>query len=349
MTEEQREAVRGLAEIFGWGGDIQTEAEHMDEDERGWSGAAVRRVSVIHDGGQRGSMILKKAERKERMVMKVLTEQGHRFTPAAFSPDEDANEPRWMAQQDMGRNPFPMAVGPEWMAQVADALAQIHADNLGRGEAMPWLPHADRAYWQDYLIRQISVDHFERLMENNADFRREFGAYLPALRRNAEKFAADMAELYAEGDGLTLTHGDLQTADGAHVYDCGGKPCIIDFGWCYYAPFYIDLASYFSFEEARLYYDAMVRRGVSLRYGDFEERLRAAFRYSGLIYLCPSVMQWGQGPTERTGKRLLQMLKIILTGEFPERRIQYSDALFRQLLREHRAGILDHMGTSEER
>lgn len=343
MIDEQRSAVQGLAEILGWGSVIRIEGGRMDEDERGWSGAAVRRVSAVCAGGERGSAILKRAERKERMAMKVLTEQGHSFTPAAFSPDTDTDEPRWMAQQDMGRNPVPAAVGPAWMAQVANALAQIHADNLGRGAAMPWLPHADRAYWQAYLIRSISVDHFERLMENNADFRREFGAYLPALRRNAEKFAADMAELYAEGDSLTLTHGDLQTVDGSHVYDCGGKPCIIDFGWCHYAPFYVDLASYFSFEDARLYYDAMVRRGISLHYGDFEERLRAAFRYSGLIYLCPSVMQWGQGPTEQTGKRLLQMLKIVLTGEFPERKIHYSEALFRQLLREHRSGMLEKL------
>lgn len=72
-----------------------------------------------------------------------------------------------------------------------------------------------------------------------------------------------------------------------------------------------------------------------MKYKDFEERVRTAFRYHGFIYLCPSVTDWQDGSAERAGKRLLQALKIILDGDFPERRINYSDTLFRTLAGEY--------------
>lgn len=45
--------------------------------------------------------------------------------------------------------------------------------------------------------------------------------------------------------------------------------------------FYIDLVSYFTFEDAKVYYNQLIENGVSLSYDDFYERLRAAFCYSG--------------------------------------------------------------------
>ncbi|MEK3794820.1 hypothetical protein MKX42_24055 [Paenibacillus sp. FSL R7-0204] len=311
----------------------------MTEDERGWSGAEVRRIGVTYEEGQRGSVIFKKAALKERLAMKRLTDQGHRNTPAAFSPDIQTDEPKWMAMEDLGKIQTP-PLGLNWTPRVAEALARIHARNLCRGSEMPWLPRADRKYWEDYFITTLSVDHFEALTVQNPDFSREFGAYLPLLREKAHTFARDMASLYGEKDSLTLTHGDLQPVDGSHVHDYKGEPYIIDFGWCHYAPFYIDLVSYFNYEDATGYYNKLIANGVSLSYADFYERLRAAFRYSGLIYLYPSIRQWSSGPRELTGKRLLQMLKIILTGDLPERKIDYSSQLFSKLLKEHNSGTL---------
>ena len=132
----------------------------------------------------------------------------------------------------------------------------------------------------------------------------------------------------------------IQMRDGAHIYCCCGTPRIIDFGFCRYAPFYIDLAGWFAREELKLYYDAMNKRGVSIKYADFEERARAAYRYNGFIYLCPSVMDWKEGATEQTGKRLMQALCIILHGDFPERNRVYSEELFSKILNEHRNGSI---------
>lgn len=341
MEHNMTAIAEGLSELLGDGRIDHLDCGNMAEDERGWSGIEVRRVLAVYKNGRTKSLIFKKAVLKERMAMKILTEQGHANTPAAFSLDLKTDGPAWMAMEDLGHNPFPSPDDQTWMPKVSEALAKIHVNNMGKGDQMPWLPHADEACWKDYLLTQISVDHLERKASQNPAFAKEFGRYIPLVQDKAAQFGREMAALYREGDSLTLTHGDLQTVDGAHIYDCSGKPYIIDFGWCYYAPFYIDLASYFTFEDAKLYYKALVSQGFSLQYGDFVERLRAAFRYNGFIYLCPSVMQWGDGPTAYTGKRLLQMLKIILTGEFPERRINYTDQLFAKLLDEHRRGLLD--------
>lgn len=54
----------------------------------------------------------------------------------------------------------------------------------------------------------------------------------------------------------------------------------------------------------------------------------------------PGIAQWANGPTERTGKRLLQMLRIILTGSFPDHRNNYAPAPFEALLAKHRQGTL---------
>ncbi|WP_079693709.1 phosphotransferase [Paenibacillus sp. RU26A] len=330
---------QGLAEELQRGKIRHLEQGYMTDAERGWSGADVRRIEVTYENGQKESVIFKEAALKERMAMKTLTDQGHQNTPATFSLDLETDEPRWMAIEDLGsvKSPPP---GVDWSPRVAEALARIHALNMHRGSEMLWLPHADRHYWESYLVTQVSVDHFQTLIEQNPEFYREFGAYLPLLREKANAFARDMVALYDEKESLTLTHGDLQSVDGSHIHYYNGKPYFIDFGWCYYAPFYIDLASYFNLEDAKIYYKELIANGISLSYDDFYERLRAAFRYSGLIYLYPSIRQWSLGPTELTGKRLLHMLKIILTGEFPERRIDYSSKLFSKLLNEHKNGTL---------
>jgi len=119
-------------------------------------GAEVRRLAVTYDNGNKDNMIFKEAALKERMTMKTLTDQGHRNTPASFSMDIDTNEPKWMAIEDVGSIKTPPS-GIEWTPKVAEALARIHARNMGKGSEIPWLPHADRHYWENYLVTQVSM------------------------------------------------------------------------------------------------------------------------------------------------------------------------------------------------
>lgn len=239
-----------------------------------------------------------------------------------------------MAQEDLGPA-APVPATPEWIRSAAVALAQIHFDNLQNCA----IPLADGPYWQ-HLLTDLTVSHFHQKIEDSPAFAREFGAYLTPLQRAAERFARDMNALCREGDSLTLTHGDLQTLDGDHVRNRGGLPCIIDFGFCRRAPFYIDLVDYFSPAEAEAYRRELARLGHAVPASEFRERLRAATPYAGFLYLFPALLQWGNGPTEQTGRRLLRLLKTILSGDFPEHRIRYSDPLFAALLAEHRAGGL---------
>lgn len=324
---------QGLANILGYGTVRYIGAETMAENERGWSGAEVVRKRVYFQDGSSVSMIFKIAEWKERCAMKRLTEQAQ-HTPAAFPLDCVSDEPRWMALEDLGQ-PSAAPANPMWLYKAAESLAAIHAENMGKHLDMPWLPVADNIYWES-VVTTLSVVHFERKMAESPKFEREFGKYLPKLQAAGHQFVRDMTALCEEKEFLTLTHGDLQMLDGAHIYNRDGTPYIIDFGFCRYAPFYIDLAGWFTADNLKLYYDALLACGISLKYSDFEERARTAFRYHGFIYLCPSVMDWRDGPTERTGKRLLQVLKIILDGDFPCRTLNYSNELFRALQNEYK-------------
>ena len=328
---ELTELAQGLSDLLGLGLVSRLEPVELQENERGWSGAKLIRQRVIFTDSTSTTMIFKHTERKERHAMQRLTGQ-RQCTPASYSPA--SRETGWMAMEDLGHPRIASPCDRVWLEKVAEGLASIHAANLEKGSEMPWLPVADDAYWHSVITR-LSVDHFRRKMEQDPGFSHEFGKYLPRLEEAAVQFEKDMCALSRESGCLTLTHGDLQTQDGAHIYACGGKPRIIDFGFCRYAPLYIDLAGWFTAEELPIYYDALTAKGFSLPYGEFEERSRAAFRYNGFIYLYPSIMDWQNGPTERTGKRLLQALYIIMTGDFPERRRDYSGGLFSRLLGEH--------------
>ncbi|MCI5546786.1 MAG: aminoglycoside phosphotransferase family protein [Clostridiales bacterium] len=295
-----------LSQIMGGGAVADVFEKSMGEGERGFSGAKLFRLEVLYKSGEKGSFICKKIDLRERMVMRTLTRQGHSHTPAAYSPDEDGEE-AWMIQQDLRRRVAAPHDSPEWTARVADALAGIHAANRGRGEEMPWLPRADADYWRK-IVTQISIDHFEREICENECFARQFEVLLPELRAAGERFVRDMTALYEEADSLTLTHGDLQTIDGDHVYNIGGKPYIIDFGFARYEPLYIDLVDYFAPEQIPLCHGALAARGVDIALSDFEERFRAVRKYPGFIYMFPSIMGWKRGEPERLARALERLL-----------------------------------------
>lgn len=248
---ELKRCANMLSYILNMGSIATISEKPMDSNEQGFSGAAIIRLDVVFNDGRKGSFIAKKAELKERMAMQTLTEQGHLYTPAAYSDNLVSDEPVWMIQQDLGKRVHAPYGDQKWMENVAEALVEIHGRNMNRGEEMPWLPHADANYWKK-IVTQISVDHFERAVCEDGNFAREFEKYLPKLRAAGNAFACDMTALYKEKQWLTLTHGDLQNIEGKHVYNIEGKPYIIDFGFVRYAPFYIDLVDYFSFENVAL-------------------------------------------------------------------------------------------------
>lgn len=149
MKQNGAALAEGLSELLGDCRVDHLDVGNMAEDERGWSGAKVCRVRAVYPDGHTRSMIFKKAALKERMAMKTLTEQGHTNTPAAFSLDLETEGPAWMAMEDLGHTPFPSPDDRTWMPKVSEALAKIHMKNRGKGDWMPWLPHADETYWKE--------------------------------------------------------------------------------------------------------------------------------------------------------------------------------------------------------
>lgn len=303
---ELKEYANKFSYILNMGSIATVRERPMRPDEQGFSGAAMIRLDVIFNNGHTGSFVCKKTDLKERMVMQTLTEQGHAYTPASYSEDCVSNEPMWMIQQDLGKRVSAPYDNLQWMEKVADALAEIHGNNMNHGKKMLWLPQANAEYWNK-IVTQISVDHFERAVYEDRRFAEQFGAYLPKLRDVGNAFARDMTALSEETQWLTLTHGDLQNIEGDHVYNIQGKPYIIDFGFARYAPFYIDLVDYFSFKNAVLYHKALKAKGFTLNLTDFEERFRAAYRYPCFIYMFPSIMQWKNGSENRLLKLLHRM------------------------------------------
>lgn len=243
------------------------------------------------------------------MVMQRLTAQGHSYTPAAYTKDCVSTNPKWMIQQDLGKRAAAPRNNQDWMRNVASAFAEIHANNMGRADEMPWLPCADADYWNK-IVTQISVSHFEKAVCEDENFARQFKSVLPELQAAGKKFANDMVSLCKESEWMTLTHGDVQDIDGSHVYNVDSHPYIIDFGFSGYAPFYIDLVDYFSLDEALFYRRMLDNKGLFIHPKDFEERFRIASKYPGFIYMFPSIMQWKNG----SENRLINCLKKILNN-----------------------------------
>jgi len=308
-TKAELQTLAGkFSQMLGKGNITDVCVKPMNAWEQGFSGAELLRVEGVSIDGQRESYICKKTDLKERRVMRRLTEQGHSCTPAAYSEDCVSDEHKWMIQQDLGKKVNPPR-HREWMGKVANALAEIHGNNMNRGGEMPWLPHADKDYWEK-IVTQISVFHFEKAVCEDMRFARQFESLLPKVQEAGMRFAREMTELYKEAQWLTLTHGDLQNMDGDHVYNVNGEPYLIDFGFARYAPFYIDLVDYFSVENAVLYHQALTARGFHIHLNDFEERFQTAFKYPGFIYMFPSIMQWKRG----SEGRLINLLNRILNS-----------------------------------
>lgn len=308
LTDEKfRFLAERLSEMLGFGRVTDVREISMEAYEKGFSGADIFRLECCYENGTKGSFICKKADRKERMVMKRLTDQGHRFTPASYSDDCTSPEPKWMLLEDLGKRAAAPKNDSGWMRNVAFAFSEIHGNNMGCANEMPWLPCADADYW-NRIVTQISVSHFEKAVCEDIDFARRYESVLPELQSVGKRFAADMVSLCREREWMTLTHGDVQDADGSHVYNIRRQPYIIDFGFSRYAPLYIDLVDYFSLDEAQFYRQALAKKGFFINPKDFEERFRTVSMYPGFIYMYPGIMQWKRG----SEKRLADCLRKIL-------------------------------------
>jgi hypothetical protein len=177
------------------------------------------------------------------------------------------------------------APGTSLTQQTADALAAIHAANLG--SRPPWLPNADRSFVDELYLRATQQE-WER---NLADpvFAQEFGRFTEPLHAALDRLLTALGELSREGQTLTLINTDITPE---HLRLARGKPCFIDWDQAHYGSLYLDLPNVFSVDTALLYRDALARHGLEIAPADFLERFREVGRYMGLRYLEVGLLNW---------------------------------------------------------
>jgi hypothetical protein len=263
--------------------DVQEEAPGP----QGESGGLVRSFTVSAEDSngnlQTVRVISKEAWSRERHVLHLLSAQ-RQAIPVTWVEDP-SREGQAVIFQEYAED-YPWGVPHASLTQqTADALAAIHAANLGA--APEWLPRADRSFVDELYLRATQQE-WERNLADPA-FAQEFGRYTDPLHAALDRLLRVLGELTREEQTLTLINTDLNPA---HLRLARGKPCFIDWDQAHYGSFYLDLPNVFSVETVLLYRDAWARRGLEIAPADFLERYREVGRYMGLRYLEVGLLNW---------------------------------------------------------
>ena len=108
--------------------------------------------------------------------MQTFTGQGRGFTPAAWDTQETSREDAWLLLEDVSPSqPLPTDT-LAWKAQVAQALAALHGDNLSRPGTPALLPPAQEGHWQR-VTTTLSLDHLQRQCQQDGASSRRYGAF----------------------------------------------------------------------------------------------------------------------------------------------------------------------------
>jgi len=160
------------------------------------------------DGNGPITLVTKNAPLHERRTLAWL---GARGMPVPFSHTFDltTDVPALVCMQYIENAPTPA----EGALCAARALAAIHADAMGRGDALPWLPRANASYfaeivaywrepWQAALAGPEQMEAYVArhgyqwgAMASGGDFAAEFAADTSFLADAAARFQRDMAAL----------------------------------------------------------------------------------------------------------------------------------------------------------
>lgn len=144
MAEELIALASRFSQRMGGGVPVAVCTEPMGPGEEGFSGAKLLRLRCTYADGGEATCIAKHTTWQERAVMQTFTGQGRGFTPAAWDTQETSREDAWLLLEDVSLSqPLP----PDtlaWKAQVAQALAALHGDNLSRPGTPALLPPRPR-------------------------------------------------------------------------------------------------------------------------------------------------------------------------------------------------------------
>jgi len=268
----------------------------------GLSGAPVQRhqVTLEHPSGARDQvwLVTKEAWFRERRVLAWLNAQRQASVPFSHTLDLETDAPAPVCMQDVGDTRRPSSLDPitdEALQAEARGLAAIHAANLGRGEALDWLPRIDRSYFAGYVIAHCWRPHWQKAVANPA-FRQQFGGFIPKVETAANRMVDEMSAVAAEPQCQTLVHTDINPSN---VLVHRGRPFYIDWQVAHYGPFYMDLPHHFcTREQAEHYRAALAALGREIPAPHFTDRYRAAARCIGFRYLWWTLEGWHGKPDE---------------------------------------------------
>jgi len=280
---------------------------------QGYSGATLRYYDATYalpDGNTASvALVLKDAPLGERRVLAWLADQHQPHVPWSHTDDLVTDAPALVCMQDVGGEQQPPH--GEMLNEAAEALAAIHAVNLGKIDQLPWLPRADRAYWERF-IDACWREPWQRTLRNEAftdafgnewprstaggSFADEFGAYTTPLEAAAANFVDAMDELWQAGDAGTLVHSDIHSE---HVVLHMGRAYVIDWGQACYGPLYLDLPNYFQPDHVLLYRAALATHGHDIPMNVFLQRYDQASRYAGFKYFGLGLWSWRAGEPQR--------------------------------------------------
>lgn len=299
LQQTIRESVRLDARV------VRVESRPLDDHERGYSDARPDRHAVAFQDPQGGTdtvtLITKEAPLLERRVLKLLGEQGHEGIPFGHTLDLSTDTPMPLCMQDVAPDAAPPPA--HLPARTAQVLAGIHAANLGRAEELVWLPRADRAYFEGFIL----ANYRERLAQamERPEFVAEYGEVARRMEEAVEPFLAAMDALWEEGGSLTLIHADITPE---HVLVHGGQPYLIDWGQARYGSLYLDLPNHFGPGDVLLYRDALAELGHDIPAREFMRRYREARCYPGFKYMGFLLSLWMAGQLGSLRGGLLDLL-----------------------------------------
>lgn len=281
---------QGLADVVSGVLGARTRIRDVQEEApgpQGASGGLVRSFTVSAQGPdgnlQTIKVISKEASPRERHVLGLLTAQ-RQAIPVTWVEDPSREGQARLFQEHAEDYPWG-APDASLTEQTADALAALHAANLGAAPA--WLPRADRSFVDELYLRATQQE-WERNLADPA-FAQEFGRYTEPLHAALDRLLTALGELTREAQTLTLINTDITPA---HLRLARGKPCLIDWDQANYGSLYLDLPNVFSVETVLLYRDALARHGLEIAPADFLERYREVGRYMGLRYLEVGLLNW---------------------------------------------------------
>jgi Phosphotransferase enzyme family len=290
---------------------------------QGYSGATLRYYDVAYErAGAPGqvALVTKDASLLERRSLAWL---GERRLPAPFNYTTDltTDAPALVCMQHVGD--APPSGDPDRLT--AQALASIHAAALGCTEELAWLPRADPAFAAEWLVDNCWRKSWQSLLDGQeyiapggrrygpiaraAEFAAEFGAYTQPLEDAAARFLLAMAELWKEGDSLTLIHGDFHNDQ---VHADSDRAYVIDWDFAHYGPLYIDLPNYFTREQALLYRDALAELGHDIPPEVFLARYDTIRPYPGFKYFSIGLYNWCFGDPPRQPAYVQHFIDMVL-------------------------------------